>query len=102
MSEPVRKSMIGLTDLAWSIAKDRATTDGCSSVSEWLEWIVLSQQFSAPEAASLVNLRRQRGSHRGGGVCVRFQRQCSEVPSMLATPDHPMDRTACFGILLQR
>ena len=67
MAEPVKKSMIGLTDLAWSIAKDRATQDGCSSVSEWLEWVVLSQQFSAPEAASLLKLRRQRG---GQGVVI--------------------------------
>jgi hypothetical protein len=68
MSEPVRKSPIGLTDLAWSIARERAAKDGCSSVSEWLEWIVLSQQFSAPEAASLLKLRRQRGNQ--GGVVV--------------------------------
>jgi hypothetical protein len=68
MAEPVRKSPIGLTDLAWSIARDRAKKDGCSSVSEWLEWIVLSQQFSAPEAASLLKLRRQRGGQ--GGVVV--------------------------------
>jgi hypothetical protein len=68
MAEPVRKSPIGLTDLAWSIARDRATKDGCSSVSEWLEWIVLSQQFSSPEAASLLKLRRQRGGQ--GGVVV--------------------------------
>jgi hypothetical protein len=68
MPEPVRKSPIGLTDLAWSIAKDRATADDCSSVSEWLEWIVLSQQFSAPEAAALLKLRRQRGGQ--GGVVV--------------------------------
>jgi hypothetical protein len=68
MAEPVRKSPIGLTDLAWSIARERATKDGCSSVSEWLEWIVLSQQFSAPEAAALLKLRRQRGSQ--GGVVV--------------------------------
>lgn len=68
MSEPVRKSPIGLTELAWSIAKDRARQDGCSSVSEWLEWIVLSQQFPASEAASLLKLRRQRGGQ--GGVVV--------------------------------
>ena len=69
MPEPVRKSPVGLTDLAWSIAKERATKDGCSSVSEWLEWIVLSQQFSAPEAAALLKMRRQRGG-RGGVVVV--------------------------------
>ena len=69
MAEPVRKSPVGLTDLAWSIAREKTTTDGCSSVSEWLEWIVLSQQFSAPEAASLLKLRRQRGG-RGGVVVV--------------------------------
>lgn len=68
MAEPVRKSPIGLTELAWSIARDRAEKDGCSSVSEWLEWIVLSQQFSATEAASLLKLRRQRGGQ--GGVVV--------------------------------
>ena len=69
MPEPVRKSPVGLTELAWEIAKNRAIQDGCSSVSEWLEWVVLSQQFSAPEAASLLKLRRQRGG-RGGVVVV--------------------------------
>jgi len=69
MPEPVRKSPVGLTDLAWSIAKEKAKADGCSSVSEWLEWIVLSQQFSAPEAAALLKMRRQRGG-RGGVVVV--------------------------------
>jgi hypothetical protein len=69
MPEPVRKSPVGLTDLAWSIAREKATADGCSSVSEWLEWIILSQHFSAPEAASLLRMRRQRGG-RGGVVVV--------------------------------
>ena len=68
MAEPVQKSPIGLTDLAWSIARERSRQDGCSSVSEWLEWIVLSQQLSASEAAALLKMRRQRG--RRGGVIV--------------------------------
>jgi hypothetical protein len=67
MAEPVNKSRVGMTDLAWKIAEEESEKSGCSSVSEWLEWIVLSQQFSAPEAASLLKLRRQRGG-RGGVV----------------------------------
>ncbi len=59
-----------MTDLAWKIAEEEAEKSGCSSVSEWLEWITLSQRFSAAEVASLLKLRRQRGGRGRGGVVV--------------------------------
>jgi len=65
MLSPVNKTRIGMTDLAWSIVDDEATKTECSSASEYLEWIVLCQRFSAPEAAALLRLRRKRGG-RGG------------------------------------
>jgi len=65
MLSPVNKSRIGMTDLAWQIVADESEKSGCSSASEYLEWIVLSQRFSAPEAAALLRQRRQRGG-RGG------------------------------------
>ena len=71
MSEPVNKSRVGMTDLAWKIAEEEAAKSGCSSVSEYLEWITLSQRFSASKAASLLKMRRQRGGRGGrGGVTV--------------------------------
>jgi len=69
VSEPVNKSRVGMTDLAWKIAQEEAEKSGCSSVSEWLEWVTLSQRFSAADAASLLKLRRQRGG-RGGVIVV--------------------------------
>ena len=68
-SRSVNKTRIGMTDLAWQIAREQAAASGCRSISEWLEWVVLSQQFAAPEAASLLKLRRQRGG-KGGVVVV--------------------------------
>jgi hypothetical protein len=62
---PVNKTKIGMTDLAWTIVAEESKRSGCSSDSEYLEWLVLSQRFSADEAASLLRLRRQRGG-RGG------------------------------------
>lgn len=62
---PVNKSRVGMTDLAWSIVADETKKTGCGSASEYLEWLVLSQRFSAPEAEALLRLRRQRGG-RGG------------------------------------
>lgn len=67
MSSPVNKRLIGLTDLAYQIAVDGAETDGCSSASEWIEWVILSQRFPRDEAAALLKLRRQRGG-RGAVV----------------------------------
>jgi len=64
MPEPVNKRLIGLTDLACQIADDHATAQGLTR-SEWLEWVILCQQFPRYEAESLWSLRRQRGG-RGG------------------------------------
>lgn len=69
MSEPIHKTRIGMTDLAWKIAEEEKVKSGCSSLSEWLEWVTLSQRFSAAETASLLKLRRQRGG-RGGVIVV--------------------------------
>lgn len=65
MQSPVRKSPVGLTDLAWAIVGEETAATGCSSASEYLEWLVLCQRFPAAEAASLLSLRRRRGG-RGG------------------------------------
>lgn len=62
---PVNKTKIGMTDLAWEIVAEESAKNECTSASEYLEWLVLSQRFSAREAASLLRLRRQRGG-RGG------------------------------------
>ena len=64
---PVKQRLIGLTDLAHSIASEQATANDCDSVSEYVEWLILCQQFSKDEAASLLKLRRKRGG-RGGVV----------------------------------
>ena len=65
LHQPVIKSLVGLTDLAWTIAREEAASVGCSSVSEWVEWVILCQRFSAAESSALLSLRRKRGS-RGG------------------------------------
>lgn len=64
-NEPVNKSRVGMTDLAWSIVEEESAKTGCSSASEYLEWLVLSQRFAQDEAEALLRLRRQRGG-RGG------------------------------------
>lgn len=69
MQSPVVKRLIGLTDLAAQLARDSAAETGCESVSEYVEWLILSQKFSASEAASLLKCRRQRGG-RGAVVVV--------------------------------
>ena len=61
----VEKTKIGLTDLAWQIAREEQAAHGCSSLSEYLEWVVLCQRFPAGEASTLLRLRKQRGG-RGG------------------------------------
>ena len=65
---PVEKTKIGLTDLAVQIAREEQQACGCSSLSEYLEWLILCQRFSAPEASALLRLRKQRGGL--GGVRV--------------------------------
>lgn len=65
MAEPVKKSRVGMTDLAWKIVEEESARTGCSSASEYLEWLVLCQRFSATEAVALLGQRRKRGG-RGG------------------------------------
>ena len=77
MSAPVNKRMIGLTDLACKIADDHATAQGLTR-SEWLEWVILCQQFPTHEAESLWSLRRQRGG-RGGVHVVPDECELPEV-----------------------
>lgn len=65
MQSPVRKSPVGLTDLAWQIVAEQTAATGCTSASEYIEWLILCQKFPAAEAVSLLSLRRRRGG-RGG------------------------------------
>lgn len=65
----MEKRLIGLTDLAHEIAGRRAAIDGCKSVSEWIEWVILYQEFPAAEASRLLASRNQRGG-RGGVIVV--------------------------------
>lgn len=65
----VRKTLVGLTDLSWDIARRQSAEQGFGSVSEWFEWVVLHQQFSHSEAAALFRARRKRGE-RGAVVVV--------------------------------
>ena len=57
----VTQTKIGMTSHAWEIAHQQADESGCSSISEWLEWVTLSQQYSAAEAAVLLEMRAKRG-----------------------------------------
>lgn len=57
----VTKTMVGMTNDSWEIAQRKAAESGCSSVSEWFEWITLCQEYSEPEAAERLKLRRGRG-----------------------------------------
>jgi hypothetical protein len=63
-TSPVTQRLIGITDLACQIADDKARAMGLTR-SEYIEWVILCQQFSAGEAEALWKLRRQRGG-RGG------------------------------------
>lgn len=64
----VKQTLIGLSDLAKSIATRNAKATGCRSLSEYIEWIVLSQDYPPDEAEALLRLRLQRGGL--GGVHV--------------------------------
>lgn len=67
-NEPILRSPIGLTELAWEIVDSEITKSGCRSRSDYLEWLILCQRFGAAEATALWNLRRRRGGL--GGVIV--------------------------------
>jgi hypothetical protein len=62
--EQVVKTRIGMTEHAWEIARRHAAESGCRSISEWIEWVVLSQQFNAEEAAALMAQRAKRGREK--------------------------------------
>lgn len=61
----VNQTLIGLSDLAKTIADRNAKATGCRSMSEYIEWIILSQDYGPAEAEALLSLRKQRGG-RGG------------------------------------
>lgn len=61
---PVKKYLIGLTDLAKQIADEEAESLGMNR-SEWIEWLIVSQRFPASEVKAIWSRRRQRG---GRGV----------------------------------
>ena len=67
-SEPVTPRLLGLTDLAFAIVSEQSNASGMTG-SEWVEWVVLCQQFPPGEASALWNQRRRRGG-RGGVVVV--------------------------------
>jgi hypothetical protein len=67
-SEPVTPRLIGLTDPAYAIISEQSAANGMTGA-EWVEWVVLCQQFPPGEASSLWNQRRRRGG-RGGVVVV--------------------------------
>ena len=65
---PINRQPIGLSDLAWKLIDEALESSGCRSRGEYLEWLVLSQKFSAADAEALWKLRRRRGGL--GGVIV--------------------------------
>jgi hypothetical protein len=68
MNSPVTPRLLGLTDLAYAIVSEQSAANGMTGA-EWVEWVVLHQQFPPGEASSLWNQRRKRGG-RGGVVVV--------------------------------
>lgn len=58
---PVHQTKIHLSDLAQAIADELQLSLGCDSRSELIEWLILCQRFSAPEARVLLANRRKRG-----------------------------------------
>jgi hypothetical protein len=62
---PVHRQPIGLSELAWQLIDEALKPSGCTSRGEYLEWLVLSQKFSQPEAEALWKLRRRRGGLGG-------------------------------------
>jgi hypothetical protein len=58
---PVEKKKVGMTSLAWSIASQDAMETGASSVSAYIERVVLSQRYSAKDVEKLMEGRRKRG-----------------------------------------
>jgi hypothetical protein len=69
MSDPVSKTLVGMTDLAWALLDRAVAEGGYKSRGEYLEWIVLCQFHSAADAQALWERRRQRGG-RGGVIVV--------------------------------
>jgi hypothetical protein len=59
--DPVEKKKVGMTSLAWRIAAHEAVATGASSVSEYIERVVLSQRFIAKDVKNLMERRRKRG-----------------------------------------
>lgn len=62
MSKSLRHSLpIHLSQFGRHLLNELQTDLECSSLSETVELLILSQKFSAPEARALLKNRRQRG-----------------------------------------
>ena len=56
----VTQKKIGMMNHSWEIAHQLAKEAGMS-VSEWMDWVTLSQRYSAADANKLFGLRASRG-----------------------------------------
>jgi hypothetical protein len=56
----VTQKKIGMMSHSWEIAQSQAEEAGMS-VSEWMDWVTLCQQYSAADAAKILGLRASRG-----------------------------------------
>ena len=59
-TEPVTTKPVGLTLRAWSIADNSAAAANMTR-NEWLEWVVLCQQYESGQAENYLAQRRKRG-----------------------------------------
>jgi hypothetical protein len=59
-TEPVITKPVGLTLRSWSIA-DSAAAAANMTRNEWLEWVVLCQQYESGQAETYLAQRRKRG-----------------------------------------
>jgi hypothetical protein len=59
-TEPVTTKPVGLTLRSWSIA-DNAAAAANMTRNEWLEWVVLCQQYESGQAETYLAQRRKRG-----------------------------------------
>jgi hypothetical protein len=59
-TKPITTKPIGLTELSWSIA-DSAAAAANMTRNEWLEWVVLCQQYESGQAETYLAQRRKRG-----------------------------------------
>ena len=60
--------LIRCTDLAWAIADELQVEHNCDSISELIEWVLLSQRYPVDQAAAIFARRKKRGGL--GGIYV--------------------------------